>query len=196
MGCLILIHRDDTHLPTLNTLSGVEVSDRCPPDRAAVLVLALQAHAHLFGVASGPEFVDGREDAVCEATGRRGVDVFEDGYQSGSGALNLHQKRGVVEPVPREPRDVVNDHVRRLEPFDVSQHPLEFGTLVCGSPRHAVLHVLANYLCPEQPGFVNRRLSLTWDRVSLGIVRAADLSIARHAKVDQRRRDYLLKYIH
>ena len=95
------------------------------------------------------------------------VDVLGARHERRACLLDRRHDQDVVEPVPCEPVDLVNDHeVDVLQLFQSGEHGLECGA-VGGLGAGSRVDELVDHLGSEGLGLANGRVALGWDRVAL-----------------------------
>jgi hypothetical protein len=173
----------DTHVAAQHPLAHVQIADACRPRRTAHRVLALQSHLDLLGIPGRAELVDRRHHAVRQPAARGLVDVLKHRDELGPGLLDLEHQQRVIEPVARQPGQVIDDHVGWPQLRQRGQHPLQGGP-VGGAATDAVLHELADDPGRKRLSARLGRLPLPRDRVPLRVSAAIDLPRTRYPQVD------------
>nr|WP_234531655.1 hypothetical protein [Streptomyces shenzhenensis] len=128
----------------LDVLDCVEVADRSAGDRAAVLGLLPHLVLDVLGALVGDVLVDYGEKAVEHPSSRGVVDVLLDGGDQLDAELlqSRHHDR-VIQPVPGEPTQHVDDDVAHVGVFaQVGDHRLELRALVDGPGGAPGVHEL------------------------------------------------------
>nr|WP_231974531.1 hypothetical protein [Tessaracoccus timonensis] len=105
--------------------ADVEVADGGPVRGAADRGFLHESLGDLLGEVQGVELGDGGHDAVHEHAGRGLVDVLHDGHERDPGLAEGGVDDRVIEPVPRDAVDLVDDAVPDGVLGEVIQHLLE-----------------------------------------------------------------------
>nr|WP_267244026.1 hypothetical protein [Streptomyces sp. PR69] len=110
------------------------------------------------------------------------VDVLGRRHQGRPGLLDGHGDLDVVDPIPCQPVDLVDEDVVDLVFCQILQHPLKVGT-VSGLGRLPGVHELGDDNRTETFRLAAQRLTLRRDRESLGLATLLRLFFGRDAKI-------------
>uniref|UniRef100_A0AAU2ACD0 Uncharacterized protein n=1 Tax=Streptomyces sp. NBC_00093 TaxID=2975649 RepID=A0AAU2ACD0_9ACTN len=123
---------DGANLAIIDDLNGVQVADRGAGDCAAVLCLLPHLVLDVLGALAGGVLIDHGQHAVQHAAGGGVVDVLlHRRDQPDAELLQGGDHDRVIQPVPGEAAEHVDDHVAHVGVFaQVGNHRLELGALV------------------------------------------------------------------
>ncbi|MDQ4214767.1 hypothetical protein RBR11_12660 [Microbacterium sp. ASV81] len=183
-GCSFGVGGDGADFAALDSFQGVEVADGRFTERAAILGLLTHLVGDVRAVFAGAVLVERRQDAVHQLTDRGCVDRFSGGDEGDAALLQVGHDDRVIDPVPSEPRELVDDHVFHITVVaDAFKHLLERNALGHLGAAAAGLDVFTDegeseLLCLAYAGD-----ALCRDGDSLGVIVRVDLALAGDAKV-------------
>ncbi|MDL2081955.1 hypothetical protein QNN03_36575 [Streptomyces sp. GXMU-J15] len=123
----IWVHLDRAFFASVGrTTYDVQVAEWGLARRTARLGLLAHPLVHLGGEVAGVELRDGRHDAVQQHPGGGLVDVLGRGDQGRASLLDRHRDLDVVDTVPGQAVDFVDEHVVDRVLGQIAQHFLEF----------------------------------------------------------------------
>ena len=180
---------DGADLAEVRAVEDVEVAERCPAERAAVLGLLAHLVRDIGAGLAGLVLVEGSQDPVHELSDGCVVNGLG-GRDEGDAALTqVGHDDGVVVAVAGHAGELVDDDVVDvLGLADAGEHLLEGDALGHFGGGLARLDVLVHHRQPELVGLAQAGHPLGRDGVAFRVVVGIDLAGTGHSQVDHRPR--------